>query len=109
VANDSPEPHVHVCADAEVARVLVDAFGRFANAGVIDELNFRSSGSMLKDIVYNAVAFDQRASIMLDRWSSRSEADRDGSYSQERHDRTHDGRLKEAIAAVADLAGGGLL
>jgi hypothetical protein len=109
VTKNSPEPHVHVRADAEVARVLVDAFGRFANAGVVDEFDLRSSGSMLKDIVYNAVAFDHRASVMPGRWSSCSKACEDGGYSQERHNRTHDGRLKEAMAAVADLAGGGLL
>lgn len=85
-SNNSPEPHVHVCADTEVTRVLVDAFGRFADAGIIDELNLRSSGRMLKNIVYNAVAFDQRSFVVLDRWSSCRNAGEDSGCSQERRD-----------------------
>jgi hypothetical protein len=44
------EPHIHVCTDSEIARVLVNSSSSLTNARVRDKLNAGVGGSMFEDL-----------------------------------------------------------
>ena len=88
--DDLPKPHIHISADTQISRVLVDAWGCFTDARIFDKFYLGTCGRVLKDIVQDTISLDRRAFAISWRGRSYNQASKGSDHTQKRH--KHDGQ-----------------
>lgn len=79
---EEPEPHVHIGTNGKITRVLVNTRGGFADARVLDESHLGTGGSMLEDVILDAIAFLKGTLVLEDMLGFRREGGSKGDGSQ---------------------------
>lgn len=95
---EEPEPHIHIGTNGKITRVLVDTRSGLADARVLDESHLGAGGSMLEDVILDAITFLKRTLVPKDRLRFRREGGSKGECTQGKarcymKERAHDERI----------------